>query len=532
MRAFRGVLLLLGAMGCSGHGREPGDHADGTETHPDGLAFAEGPVVVEGEAIAPLARELQVTLTAPASLALTATDGVETFDWVSPTALAHAVPLVGMPAARDWTLTVRAEDGEGGSVEEVVEFRSGDLPDPLPNLDVLVHDAARMQPGLTVIPLFSSPNAGYVAVVDADGRVVWAYGPTSDKYTEVGQLDGHLLVLDNTRIREMDWMGRVLRSWTTRTATEQDIVVDETHFHHEAFVTSRGTLLAFTKTPIDVEDYPQSETDPVPHADSQLANDRVLEIDMETGALIQDWAMTDILDTQRLGYESLSVDETGYEWTHMNACAEDAVNGRWIVSARNQDTVVAFDQTTLEISWILAPHDNWREPWSDKLLTPEGSPFDWSYHQHAVHYDPATGRVLMFDNGNYRASPWTGIPPEESTESHSRLVQYTVDEERMTIRQDFEYRYTPDVFSRAMGDADWLPNGNILGDFALIGWEGGVPMDEFGRGATTVRVVEVEPESGDVVWYLDVWRPREGDASAWQAYRTMRVDRPFAPVAE
>nr|MBA2322081.1 aryl-sulfate sulfotransferase [Deltaproteobacteria bacterium] len=501
---------ILWLAACSGDG--------GNDSPTVGApVFSDGPTIEVGGPLVPLSNTLHVTLSEPARLDLSATDGEETVEWVSPTATVHAVPLVGLHADGAWSLSVHAVDADGETADAAVTLTTGSLPSPLPNLDLVVSDPARMQPGLTLIPLFAGPATGYLALLDENARVVWIYGPSAYKFTEVRPYAGHLLALDNTRISEIDWMGNFLRSWTSGTAEEQEIPVAVEHFHHELLVSSRETFVTWTKEPVFIENFPTSEYEPQPQADSQVANDTVLEIDIATGELVGTWPMEGLFDPQRLGFESLSVDETGFEWTHTNSIFEDAVNGRWVVSARNQDAVMAFDKTTNEIAWILGNHDNWHAPWTDSLLTPEGAPFEWPYHQHAAKYDPATGRLLLFDNGNYRSSPWTGVLPEESDESYSRLVQYTIDEGARTVRQDWEYRMSPDVFSRAMGDADWLPNGNILGNFALVGWQDGRLMADFGRGDTTVRVVEIDPDTGDVVWYLDAWRSAVEGQSAWQA---------------
>jgi len=235
-----------------------------------------------------------------------------------------------------------------------------------------------------------------------------------------------------------------------------------------------------------------------------------------------------MLDLERIGFESTKRDDGAYEWAHVNAVDEDVANSRWIVSARNQDAVFAVDQETGTVDWILANHDNWHAPFTDLLLEPKGANFLWPYHQHAAKYDPATGRVVMFDNGNYRASPFTGQDVLANDEAFSRVVQYTVDEVARTVTQDWELRLDPKVFSRAMGDADWLSNGNALGDFAYIEWQDGELNEELGIGNNLVRLVEFDPETSTVVWDIEFWDPVTETANAWQAYRVQRIQRPFA----
>ena len=65
--------------------------------------------------------------------------------------------------------------------------------------------------------------------------------------------------------------------------------------------------------------------------------------------------------------------------------------------------VRAFDLRSGELRWILGTHDNWRKPWTRYLLKPRGE-LAWPFHQHSPQLT-RSGNVLLFDNGNGRASP-------------------------------------------------------------------------------------------------------------------------------
>jgi hypothetical protein len=84
------------------------------------------------------------------------------------------------------------------------------------------------------------------------------------------------------------------------------------------------------------------------------------------------------------------------------------------------------------------------------------------------------------------------------------------------FRQRWEHRTTHDrrpAFSRRLGDADLLANGNVLITHgALI----------HHHGKVSARVMEVVPdvkEGGDVVFDLTV----EGFRSGWAIYRSRRI---------
>ena len=88
-------------------------------------------------------------------------------------------------------------------------------------------------------------------------------------------------------------------------------------------------------------------------------------------------------------------------------------------------------------------------------VTAEGE-FDWQYHQHAAEMT-ASGSLILFDNGNYHALP----PRSRSTveESHSRAVEYLIDEGTRTIRQVWTYGGPGKkvFYSPFISEADQLP---------------------------------------------------------------------------
>ena len=80
------------------------------------------------------------------------------------------------------------------------------------------------------------------------------------------------------------------------------------------------------------------------------------------------------------------------------------------------------------------------------------------------------------------------------SESSSRAVEYSVDEENMEVRQVWSYGGPGDekFFSRFISDADWMPEtGNVLVNFGgLVSDAEGNPVGE-GSGHNWVRIVEV-----------------------------------------
>ena len=113
---------------------------------------------------------------------------------------------------------------------------------------------------------------------------------------------------------------------------------------------------------------------------------------------------------------------------------------------------------------------------ASKLLKPvdaEGNEiasneFPWAYHHHAPEVTPQ-GTLIYFDNGNSRAI-WPKKVPEG--QPYSRIVEFRIDEQAMTVELVDEYFGWPELpafdapgkkwFSPFNSDVQWLPNGNVV----------------------------------------------------------------------
>jgi hypothetical protein len=172
--------------------------------------------------------------------------------------------------------------------------------------------------------------------------------------------------------------------------------------------------------------------------------------------------------------------------------------------------------------WILGPHANWSPEFQPFLLHPVNAPFLWQYHQHAPNIT-GDGTVLLFDNGNNRASPFDGNPLLPAKENFSRGVEYAIDEETMEIQQVWEYgeNIAETIFAGFVGDADWLPQtGNVLMTFGAVSWTGGVPASSLGLGLLHIRIVEASDHAiPETVFDMQLYDP----AGLIQGYRSQRI---------
>ncbi|HEX9991968.1 MAG TPA: aryl-sulfate sulfotransferase [Acidimicrobiales bacterium] len=548
------VALGLVAAACSGSGSGSGDGggrggaASSSTTATTTGAVTVADVAVEEGPHSTLSAVLTFT-TSVATLPVVAVRGGGR-SWVVPTRGAsdeHEIPLVGLRAETEYEVTV---GGLGVEEPAVATFTTGALPEGMPRFEVVRSDPSRMAPGVTMFdaiplggpdpattPAADAPDAGWVLAVDAEGEVVWYYR-APQPIGDVRQLeDGHLLLeYDNLGAREIDVLGTTVREWAgslvrgrlaedrygRRIIGDDAIPVETDSIHHEVGPLPGGNLLALSTELLDVPfPAPRCGEDPATFPGRyQLVSDVVVEFDPDTGEVVGEWPLGDLLDPVAdpaqaavCSFTSPTIVPTFMyasmgdvkDWSHANSVVLDEGRDALLVSVRHLDAVIAVDRATGELRWRLGPGGTLR-------MEGDGR---WPYHQHAIHVLD-DGDLLLYDNGNGRPVP-PGTPPQ------SRAVRYEVDEEAGTVRQVWEYPSVLDgqpAFAFFVGDADPLPNGNVLID------DGGLSSE---TTEVSARLLEVDPadgpSGGDPVWELRLY----DDAPDWAVYRAERLASLYGP---
>ncbi len=494
----------------------------------------------------PLASLLTLQTDQPTTVSLEFSDGERSWDVEPESELAtrHEIPLIGMRPNRTHNLRVEVID-QGGRIaaSQPLEITTPPLPEDFPPLETRISEPELMEPGFTMFNLTNRNSdgrdeTGPLVIVDEAGEVVWYYW-TDHLVGDARRLrNGNILYQSGRdgRIYEIDMLGNVISQWTSDRTFEElvlpgNIPVNTDTFHHDAFETASGNILAISSELRNFDDFPSSDTDPnASRLTSEVVGDVLVEFGRD-GQLLREVRLLDVLDPLRISYNSLGA---GYwtsvygqpeglprrDWAHTNAVVMDASETYAIASMRHQDAVVKINMDTGELGWILGDHGGWGPEWQEYLLEPVGG-LVWPYHQHAPMITPA-GNILMFDNGNNRAVAFEERVPIE--DSFSRAVEYAVDEDNMTVTQVWSYGGGPEdktYFANFVSDADWMTDtGNVLIDF------GGLVSDDEGRfvaGGTHnwTRIVEVTHETpARKVFELFVnAEPPEG----WFSFRAERI---------
>ena len=487
-----------------------------------GTAFAGEVTVLQGPTLTmdpnmrtPLAGVVELQTDVAVQVQLSITDGNDFWTVSLPTVTQqHYVPVLGLKSDRTYTVDVILSPG--GNVGTVFAT-TPPLPADFPVVVATVSNPALMEPGYTLTDCLrrnnGDPRETYSMIVDQAGEVVWY---TSHCLAAARYLpNGEILYRNQAEAIQMDLLANQKRV---------TLAFPGLGSHHDLLRTPHGTFLSMDRQEIPVASFPTSETDPnAPWAPAILRDDSIVEF-LPDGTLRREWQTVDIMDVTRIGFNSLRAFNGAFDWTHGNAATYRLDDDSIIVSLRSQDTVYKFSRETGDLQWILAPHDNWSPAFDPYLLMPIGSPFRWSYHQHAPMWT-APDRILLYDNGNHRASPFDGTVPTPDEQSFSRGVEYEIRESQLKIRQVWEYgENIPDQsFTGFIGDADWLETtGNRLMTFGAVSYVGGVPSADLGLGDLHARLVETTDDVVPVkVFELLAYEPVAGQRII--IYRSERI---------
>lgn len=520
------VAVLAMVAGCGGGG------GGGGSTHVD---FVAAPAVGAGpNARAPLVRVVTAETNVPTRLEIVVTESVQENGSVATVrsdtpATRHAVPIIGLKPAHGYDLTVTAVADDGTRRDAApLHVDTAPLPDTFPRIDVRAATAG-MEPGFTMIGARNKDlTASFIVILDDRGEVVWFLAiDTSSIVTPLA--NGHVatILANRTTIEEIDLVGNTVRAWYAARASDpppaNGIAIDAFTFHNDVFeIAADGTFLVPTDVVRFVDDFPTNENDPSVRATTPVLDEPIIEFRETDGAILRSWNFLDLLKPTRIGFDATVGLPANADWAHTNGVALDGRDDSIITSLRHQDAVVKTSRTDGSLRWILGNHDNWAgfEPF---LLTPVGVPFAWPYHQHAPQVS-SRGTLLLFDNGNWKASPFTGEPRVPAAANASRAVEYEIDADAKTVRQVWEFVADEQLYAPFVGSAYELPaTGNVLITYGGLCTVNGVPSDDIAHCRGTARILEVRhDESGTVVFDVEV-ADRDPDAIGWLVYRSYRL---------
>jgi len=419
-----------------------------------------------------------------------------------------SLPVLGLRAETKHTLEISATNQSGiTTLYEDLVIETDGLPDGvIPPIDVMVAQKDLMEPGVTLFsslilkfPLTQRP--GLILGLDQQGEVIWYYRDSDNLVESICRThNGNLLFLAGVEgAIEIDMMGKQVAHWKP---TEMGIL----GFHHDIIELPNHNLAAIGVEMKSIEYTVDGQEEPISH---NVVGDLVVEFE-RNGNLVNVFSTFDFLDpaVYKEDFHStfwdqfIPVSGGTKDWTHTNGLVFDPKDDSFILSVRHLDWLVKIDRSSGNLVWLFGEEGDFEL---------EG-PGKWLYHPHAPQLLD-NGNIMLFDNGNLRP----GVPHEKL---YSRAVEYSIDEANMTARQVWEYQGAEPFYSQFVGDADRLPNGNVLIS------DGGRVLDiskpiQDPSNIKWCRLFEVTDDS-DVVWEAQM-KDLSGDVLGYTSYRAIRV---------
>jgi arylsulfate sulfotransferase len=435
----------------------------------------------------------------------------------------HQIPILGLYAGRNNAVILKSSDNSGRTETSIVSIATEPLPPDFQTYRLISSKPEKMERGVTLsIACF---ERSYTCILDSRGLVRgylsnrrMAHGTsiirlkngnflaTGDEYKQIPY--------NMTSLWEFNWLGKVFREYEIPNAV-----------HHGISELPNSDILCVSNAKNMFE--------------SGTREDVAIIIDRKTGTVKKEYDFRAILDEKRDPYHHFHPDiknPPNIDWMHMNAAIWDKRDAGIIVSSPMQSMLVKIDSTTSRIKWIFGPHEGYEGRSADLtkyLLTPVGDGFEWQWCQHKPMIlsnqddNPATLDILLFDNGQSKSFTKAGsISPEKN---YSRGVQYRIDENKMTVRQIWQYgkERGADGYATFLGSADYLPaSRNRLIAFGGQLRNSGVPTDEIvsgvmGQSSIESRIVEVS-ESNEVVF--EVYAKGNEYSSSAETYQAERFE--------
>ena len=405
----------------------------------------------------------------------------------------HTLPIFGLYPSKENNVTLKVADSSGKTWEKTIIITTEDV---LPELKTNSFNIS--QYGGTYSQGFNFTNSNgnysqYKCAFDEQGDYRWYlnmafdtsmnYNNSNSLFLSYGDEMGEQLIL------ETNYLGKIFNVYYTPYG-----------IHHDLEVEDRRLLIT------GADNYPDT------------IEDFIYDMNRTTGEIGRTLDYRKVLSSSR----EFGVKYSNQDWLHMNSIVgyKDDV----IISSNYQSTIIRNDWQG-NIKWMLADPSGYSEQYRQYLLRPKGANFLYTYNQHAVEilpdYDnnPDTIDIILFDNGTSRNAVNTDLQRKPQTNEmvdpplFSRLVHYRINERDMTVEQIWQYGQTrPELFAAWRGDADLLPNGNILGLFNI---------DESAEHPGYSVYVEVDP-SGNLVWECQATSSNE--QNFYQDYRVERLE--------
>jgi hypothetical protein len=390
----------------------------------------------------------------------------------------HVVPVARLRPDTEYSYDVFAL-GSGGTLPGVSSgtFKTGKLPEALATIE---HSTEGSSTSELLLLDYEDVLGSYIYALDNDANIVWYYASPNlvaeQPYAinAVRQQDDYNLVY---------YMGRNRRPCCIREITPLGEIVDNLSYgdidglpHHDQLLLAEREVMYLARIYKEIDDSANDGEEKV-----LVEGDSIRIWDRKTGTSSEVWNAFDMFSTDvRLTWETVPFygipgqpEREGeiIRWWNANSL-QIGPRGNYVLSVKTLDQVISISPDLQHVEWVFGGPNG---------VYKFASPDDRFYLPHTAS-ELSNGNILLFDNGQGR--------PEDEGGEYTRVVEFSLSEYDMAATKVWEYRPTPDLFSRTRGGAYRLKNGNTLVNFN-----------------TTPRVVAEVDRDGEELWRLEAWSP-------------------------
>jgi len=382
----------------------------------------------------------------------------------------HRVLVIGMHAQQAYQIKAVSSNTQGtGSAEGM--FMTGMLPSGVPTTTLSVGQFAQSHVGWTLTNIQPQSGPARIVMYDQEGVPVWYYvhGSANDSRGDVSAdlLDDGVLVgpTSGEPARLVDLSGEVL--WEGPPNSQAQLM---THF---ATRNSSGNYIL------------NREMDKTAMNGNTRIDDQRLEEITPEREVLWSWNL----------FDHVPPSGTKEELCHANALQLDEAAGFFYYNCRWVG-LMKIERASGDIVWRMGgTYDETSLGPGDFTFSPPASQFS-DAHEPELHAD---GTLILYDNGGY-----AGLGGPGGGTYHSRVLEYQVDQTAMTATLIWEFPgnfsvdswYTDDWYTPFWGDADPLPNDNVLITAGVRSNSASSRIFEVTRAGAVVWEVTFPPNNG------------------------------------
>lgn len=306
----------------------------------------------------------------------------------TPAAMLHEAVLLGLPEATEISVAAcpagtAAAGGDPWAHPDCAqaELETGPVPGRVPAFALSAGEAADGPPFVLTTVITGEEGDSSVQILDGQGRTTWALQPDWG-YAPAARFsrDGEAVLVLLTSKEQVE----EARLWRQPLAGGEPEVLPLPNAHHDFVELADGRLAWIAAELREVEG-------------EAVVGDQI-RVREPDGTEVVLWSAFDWLAVEENDGWLLDQYPFGVDWTHANGLAHDPDEGTFYLSLLHHRAVVAIDEHSGEVLWILAGEEGGFP--STGFSSPTPVPFG---PQHAPGVDDE-GRLTLFDNNGVEGS--------------------------------------------------------------------------------------------------------------------------------